>query len=42
LDIILYGTSSSIKWQFVQNLIQMATSVSGHELVNSLEDGRPV
>jgi len=42
LDIILYGTSSSIKWQFVQNLIQKAISASGHEFVNSLEDGRPV
>ena len=42
LDIILYGTSSSIKWQFVQNLIQKAISASGHEFVNSLEDGRTV
>ena len=42
LDIILYGTSSSIKWQFVQNLVQKAISASGHELVNTLEGGRPV
>ena len=42
LDIVLYGTSSSIKWQFVQNLIQSAISASGHESMNSLEDGRPV
>lgn len=42
LDIILYGTSSSIKWRFVQNLVQKAISASGHELVNALEGGRPV
>lgn len=41
LDIILYGTSSSIKWQFVRNLIQRAISVSGHEFVNSIEDDCP-
>jgi hypothetical protein len=42
LDIILYGTSSSIKWQFLQNLIQKAISASGHGLVNTFEDGRPM
>ncbi|KAF8149974.1 hypothetical protein B0H34DRAFT_731963 [Crassisporium funariophilum] len=39
LAIVLYGTSSEIKWKFVQQLIQKAAIVSGQVLINTLQDG---
>ncbi|KAF9532612.1 hypothetical protein CPB83DRAFT_847066 [Crepidotus variabilis] len=42
LDIILYGTSSEIKWRFVQELIHTATKASGHDILNSLHEGESV
>ncbi len=39
LDIILYGTSSEIKWTLVKQLLQKVVLVSGHDFVNSLVDG---
>jgi hypothetical protein len=37
LDIILYGSSSPIKWSFVQNFIQKAAHVSGNVALNILD-----
>jgi hypothetical protein len=37
LDIILYGSSSPIKWSFVQNFIQKAAYVSGNATLNVLD-----
>ena len=43
LDIILYGSSSPIKWSFVQGLVQKAASFSGNYLLSSLDpDNGPV
>lgn len=43
LDIILYGSSSPIKWSFVQGLVQKAASFSGNLLLSSLDpDNGPV
>lgn len=43
LDIVLYGSSSPIKWSLVQSLIQRAASFSGNLLLGSLDpDNGPV
>jgi len=42
LDIVLYGSSSEIKWQFVQDLIQKAALFSGKAFVNTLQEGAQV
>lgn len=39
LEIVLYGASSDIKWQFIQDLIQKAAANSGRVLVNPLQSG---
>lgn len=39
LEIVLYGSPSTIKWTFVQELIRKAAIVSGHVFVNTLQDG---
>lgn len=39
LNIILYGTSSEIKWTLVKRLLQKVVLVSGHDFVNPLVDG---
>jgi len=42
LDVILYGTSSAIKWTFVQALIQKAIDATGHDVVNTLQDDKSI
>lgn len=37
LDIMLYGSSSPIKWSFVQDFIQKAASFSGNVVLNALD-----
>lgn len=39
LNIILYGTSSEIKWRLVELLLLKAMSVSGHDFMNTFVDG---
>ena len=39
LEIVLYGASSEIKWQFIQDLIQKAAANSGRVLLNHLQSG---
>lgn len=42
LDVILYGTSSAIKWTFVQELVQKAIYSTGHDVVDTLQDDKPI
>lgn len=37
LDVVLYGSSSSIKWSFVQDLVRRASIVTGQIVANTLE-----
>ncbi|KAF5359398.1 hypothetical protein D9756_003398 [Leucocoprinus leucothites] len=37
LDVILYGSSSPIKWSFVQDLIQKAANFSGNVVLSTLD-----
>lgn len=37
LDVVLYGSSTSIKWSFVQDLVDKASAVSGQTLASTLE-----
>jgi hypothetical protein len=37
LDVILYGSSSPIKWSFVQDWIQKAASFSGNVVLSALD-----
>lgn len=38
LEIVLYGSSSEIKWKFLQQLIEKAAMSSGHVLTDSLRE----
>ncbi|KDR76200.1 hypothetical protein GALMADRAFT_247459 [Galerina marginata CBS 339.88] len=42
LEIVLYGSSSEVKWKFVQELIQKAAATSGHVPGNSLRENEPI
>ena len=39
LEIVLYGTSSEIKWHFIQELVQKAAANAGRVIVNPLHSG---
>lgn len=39
LEIVLYGASPEIKWQFIQDLVQKAAANSGRVLVNPSQSG---
>ena len=39
LEIVLYGTSSEIKWNFIQELVQKAAANAGRVLINPLHSG---
>ncbi|KAF8808728.1 hypothetical protein BYT27DRAFT_7188692 [Phlegmacium glaucopus] len=39
LEIVLYGASPQIKWQFIQDLVQKAAANSGRVLTNALQSG---
>ncbi|KAF9477933.1 hypothetical protein BDN70DRAFT_896145 [Pholiota conissans] len=38
LDIVLYGSSSEVKWKFLQDLIEKAAITSGHVLMDSFRE----
>ncbi|KAF8968101.1 hypothetical protein BDZ97DRAFT_1800866 [Flammula alnicola] len=42
LEIVLYGSSSEIKWKFLQELIQKAATTSGHIFINSLRENEQI